>query len=107
MSLSLYDVLDVEPTASDADIRAAWKQAIADLEPADRRFRLLNQAAEVLLDPARRATYDRGLGAPEPSPEPETTPPPPPPPEAPAADATEETDAPADHRNQSDGAWAV
>jgi Mce-associated membrane protein len=61
---SWYDVLDVEPTASDADIRAAWKQAIADLEPSDRRFRLLNQAAEVLLDPELRAAYDIELSPP-------------------------------------------
>lgn len=56
-----YDVLDLDPGASDDEIRAAWRAAIADLTPADRRFRLYNQAAEVLLDPDRRAEYDAEL----------------------------------------------
>jgi Mce-associated membrane protein len=63
MSPSLYDLLDVDPTASDVEIRAAWKSAIADLDPTDRRFRAYNQAAEVLLDPERRAAYDAELAA--------------------------------------------
>jgi Mce-associated membrane protein len=58
-----YDVLDVAPTASTDEIREAWRSAIADLTPADRRFRLYNQAAEVLLDDERRATYDAELAA--------------------------------------------
>jgi Mce-associated membrane protein len=83
VSLSLYDVLDVEPTASEDEIRAAWKAAIADLGPGDRRFRAYNDAAEVLLDPERRAAYDAELAdaaepepqpAPEPAPEPEPEP---------------------------------
>lgn len=70
---SYYDLLDVDPTADDAQIRAAWKSAIADLDPTDRRFRAYNQAAEVLLDPTRRAAHDAELAAaaPEPDPEPE------------------------------------
>jgi Mce-associated membrane protein len=63
VSPSWYDVLDVDPRASEAEIRAAWKAAIADLDPSDRRFRLLNQAAEVLLDRDERAAYDAGLEA--------------------------------------------
>ena len=55
---SWYDVLDIELGASETEVRTAWKSAIADLEPTDRRFRLLNQAAEVLLDRDRRAAYD-------------------------------------------------
>ena len=43
------------------EIRAAWKTAIADLDPGDRRFRALNEAAEVLLDKDRRAAYDASL----------------------------------------------
>ena len=50
---SWYDLLGVEPDASADEIRAAWKAAIADLDPSDRRFRTLNQAAEMLLDPRR------------------------------------------------------
>jgi Mce-associated membrane protein len=60
-SPSWYDVLGIEPVAGADEVRAAWKAAIADLEPTDRRFRLLNQAAEVLLDHDRRAAYDAEL----------------------------------------------
>jgi Mce-associated membrane protein len=66
MNLNCYDVLDVEPTASTDEIRAAWRAAVADLDPTDRRFRLYNQAAEVLLDPAQRAAHDAELAAAEP-----------------------------------------
>ncbi|MFT4288220.1 J domain-containing protein [Nocardioides sp.] len=54
-----YDLLGVEPTASTEEIRAAWKAAIADLDPTDRRFQRLNDAAAVLLDPHSRQRYDR------------------------------------------------
>ena len=60
-SPSWYDLLDVEPDASDDQIRAAWKASIADLDPTDRRFRMRNQAAEVLLDPQSRAAHDADL----------------------------------------------
>jgi Mce-associated membrane protein len=69
-----YDVLDVEPSAATDEIRAAWRSAIADLTPADRRFRLYNQAAEVLLDDEQRAAYDAELAAADPEPEPEPEP---------------------------------
>lgn len=65
---SWYDVLDVAPDAPADEIRAAWRAAIADLDPTDRRFGALNRAAEVLLDPERRAAYDADL-APDPVPE--------------------------------------
>jgi Mce-associated membrane protein len=52
------DLLEVEPTATTDEIRTAWRAAVADLDPTDRRFRVYNEAAEVLLDPARRAAYD-------------------------------------------------
>jgi len=58
MTPTWYDLLGVAPDASAEEIRAAWKSGIADLDPGDRRFRTLNQAAEVLLDPGRRAAYD-------------------------------------------------
>jgi Mce-associated membrane protein len=61
-----YDLLDVPRDASTEDVRAAWKQRIADLEPGERRFDALNRAAKVLLDPSARAAYDAGLGS-EPS----------------------------------------
>ena len=63
MNPSLYDLLDVDRDATDAEIRAAWKASIADLDPSDRRFRAYNQAAEVLLDPSKRAAYDAELAA--------------------------------------------
>jgi Mce-associated membrane protein len=73
VTVDLYDVLDVDREASDADIRAAWKTAIADLDPSDRRFRAYNQAAEVLLDPDRRAAYDAELATSEEDPAPGQT----------------------------------
>ena len=54
-----YDVLDVGPSASTDEIRTAWKAAVADLDPTDRRFQRLSEAAAVLLDDERRAEYDR------------------------------------------------
>ena len=63
MSISLYDLLDVDETASADDIKAAWKSAIADLDPTDRRFRAYNDAAAVLLDGDKRAAYDAELAA--------------------------------------------
>ncbi len=70
---SWYDVLDVDPSASTEEIRVAWRAAIADLTPADRRFRLYNEAAEVLLDDERRAAHDATL-RPDPEPEPDPDP---------------------------------
>jgi Mce-associated membrane protein len=70
VSASWYDVLGVDRSASSDEIREVWKRTIADLEPTDRRFRACNQAAEVLLDPARRAEYDAEL-EPEEEPQPE------------------------------------
>jgi len=63
LTANWYDVLDVDPAAPADEIRAAWRSAVADLDPTDRRFRLYNQAAEVLLDPAQRAAYDDDLAA--------------------------------------------
>jgi Mce-associated membrane protein len=60
---NFYDLLDVAPDATEAEIRAAWKSAIADLDPTDRRFRVYNQAAEVLLDPVQRRELDARLAA--------------------------------------------
>jgi Mce-associated membrane protein len=56
-----YDLLGVDRGASADEIRTAWKAGIADLDPTDRRFRTLNEAAEVLLDRDRRAAYDETL----------------------------------------------
>ena len=56
-----YDVLDVPRDASGEEVRSAWKDRIADLEPGDRRFDMLNRAAKVLLDPPARAAYDETI----------------------------------------------
>ncbi|MCL8024586.1 J domain-containing protein [Nocardioides bruguierae] len=56
-----YDVLGVEPGASADDVRAAWRAALAELDPGDRRAKLATEAAETLLDPERRAAYDASL----------------------------------------------
>lgn len=65
---SWYDLLGVDPGAPADEIRTAWKASIADLEPTDRRFRLMNQAAEVLLDPELRRDYDDSLEPDQPEP---------------------------------------
>lgn len=65
-SPSWYDLLGVDPGAGADEVRAAWKAAIADLDPTDRRFAVYSRAAEVLLDPQRRAAYDAELAAAEP-----------------------------------------
>lgn len=83
---SWYDVLGVDPAADTDEIRAAWRAQSADLDPTDRRFRSLSQAAEVLLDPQSRAAYDASLAEP-------ATPAPPAPP-APPATAPEPVQAP-------------
>lgn len=63
---SLYDLFGVAPTATSEEIRTAWRTTIADLDPTDRRFGLLNDAAGVLLDPDKRAAYDESLAPAEP-----------------------------------------
>jgi molecular chaperone DnaJ len=62
-----YEALSIERTASDGDIKAAFrKQAMAchpDRNPGDKdaehRFKEINEAYEILKDPDKRAAYDR------------------------------------------------
>jgi molecular chaperone DnaJ len=61
-----YELLGVPRTASDADIKSAFRTLARELHPdvstepdADARFRDVAEAYEVLSDPERRATYDR------------------------------------------------
>ncbi len=62
-----YEVLSVDRTASDSDIKAAFRkramQCHPDRNPADneaeRKFKEINEAYEVLKDPDKRAAYDR------------------------------------------------
>lgn len=74
MSRDLYNVLGVPSTASEAEIRHAFWALAKTYHPdvnrgdpdATRRFVEATNAAETLLDPRRRASYDesRTLGAP-------------------------------------------
>ena len=58
-----YDVLGVSRDASPDQIKAAWRSATDKFEPGSGsgHFRMFNEAADVLLDPARRAAYDAEL----------------------------------------------
>ena len=60
-----YDVLGVSRGASPAEIKAAWRNATDKFEPGSGsgQFRMFNEAADVLLDPDRRAAYDASLDA--------------------------------------------
>ncbi len=80
-----YDVLGVAPDATPGEIKAAWREATDKFEPGSGsgQFRMFNDAADVLLDPQRRAAYDQTLpGAASLSPtrgaDPQTAPAPPP-----------------------------
>ncbi|WBY02303.1 J domain-containing protein [Ramlibacter tataouinensis] len=63
---SLYDVLGLNPGASDQDVRQAWRRLAQQHHPdrgdaADSEaMALINQAYEVLSDRQRRARYDHG-----------------------------------------------
>ena len=62
-----YEVLGVAPTSSEAEIKSAYRALVHKLHPdhnpgfkdqAAARFREVNEAYEVLRDPARRARHD-------------------------------------------------
>ena len=67
MAKSYYDVLGVSKTASDDEIKSAYRKLAKkyhpDLNPGDKAvadlFKEVNEAYEVLGDPQKRAAYDR------------------------------------------------
>ena len=67
---NLYQLLGVPQEASGGEITRAWRRRAAaehpDRRPRDAaapaRFRALTEAYQVLVDPARRAAYDRTRG---------------------------------------------
>lgn len=66
MTTDLYGVLGVDRTATDDDIKKAFRKKARELHPdvnkaadAEDRFKELNEAYDVLSDPAKRAQYDR------------------------------------------------
>jgi len=62
-----YETLSVERSASDGDIKAAFRKQAMQFHPdrnpgdqnAEHRFKEINEAYEVLKDPNKRAAYDR------------------------------------------------
>lgn len=62
-----YAVLGVERSASDEEIRRAWKRGAQEAHP-DReggsaeKMSQINEAYQILCDPARRAQFDAGNG---------------------------------------------
>src|SRR4051812_29699382 len=62
-----YEVLGVQRTAGEADIKKAFRRLARELHPdvnpddpqAEEKFKEAAEAYEILSDPERRATYDR------------------------------------------------
>src|SRR5580658_4795457 len=62
-----YESLSIERTASDGDIKSAFRKQAMQCHPdrnpddkdAEHRFKEINEAYEVLKDPDKRAAYDR------------------------------------------------
>ena len=66
-----YQTLGIGPTATPAEIKAAWHHARTTLHPDRPRgnaeaFRRAADAHEILADPVKRSQYDRQLAAPVP-----------------------------------------
>ncbi len=68
MKQTHYEILGVEVDADEATVRKAYRRLVLEVHPdrstapdAKERFIRVNQAYEVLLDPVRRASYNRVL----------------------------------------------
>lgn len=79
MAKTLYQVLEVDNTASAAEIKSAYRrlarlhhpdriQAPQEKKSATARFREIESAYQVLKDPRKRAAYDRKGGGADPKP---------------------------------------
>ena len=66
-----YDDLGVSRDAKPAQIRRAWRRLSDKAGPGSPELARYNEAAEVLLDPVKRAAYDVEHPEPEPEPAPE------------------------------------
>jgi curved DNA-binding protein CbpA len=63
-----YEILGVQPSATAAEIRSAWRDVARTCHPdktddpeKNRRFQVANEAKSILLDPDVRAAYDADL----------------------------------------------
>jgi molecular chaperone DnaJ len=75
MKMDYYEVLQVERTATDAELKAAYRKLAMQYHPdrnpnnpdAEEKFKACSEAYQVLSDPDKRAAYDRfghaGVGA--------------------------------------------
>ena len=75
MKMDYYEVLQVERTASDVELKAAYRRLAMQYHPdrnpnnpdAEEKFKACSEAYQVLSDPDKRAAYDRfghaGVGA--------------------------------------------
>ena len=77
--MDFYVILGVEPDASAAEIKRAYRRLSRRYHPginpgdrtAEETFARITKAYEVLIDPRRRQAYDQGSAAPAPEPAPE------------------------------------
>src|ERR1700742_5005827 len=67
MKMDYYEVLEVERTASDTELKAAYRRLAMQWHPdrnpnnpeAEEKFKACSEAYQVLSDPDKRAAYDR------------------------------------------------
>lgn len=66
--MDFYDMLGIDPNASDMQVRAAYRAAAVKYHPdknmdqladAETRFKMILEAYQTLIDPTRRRKYDR------------------------------------------------
>lgn len=106
-----YDILAVDPEATPAEIKRAWRRQVQLTHPdaggSTARFQQVNQAYEVLSDPIARGMYDRRRRATAPSQSPPESHEPPATPLAPEPAPGAPTGATAPAPSRQLGPWAV